>query len=65
LFTFLVLFLFVCTQFLGISDKSGFIAIATNPRHKLTLICLVLLAWVIFKSSFVRDDSDHTRLVAI
>lgn len=64
-FTFLVLIFLLCSLFFRASGKEEFINIAKNPRHLLALSCLIILAWVVLKSSFVRDDPDHTRLGAI
>lgn len=39
--------------------------LAYSPTSCLVLSCISMLAWVVFKSSFVRDDSGHTRLGAL
>lgn len=39
--------------------------LATDPSHCVLLACMSLLGWVVFKSSFVRDDSRHTLVGAL
>ena len=57
-----LLFLF-STLVLGVKPgRVGLWRTAGSPNYYLSLACLSLLAWVVFKSSFVRDDSGHTLL---
>lgn len=59
-----ILFL-LCTLLLGATDWAGFVRTARNPHHLLTLACLTMLVWIVFKSSFVRDGGGHVSIGAL
>lgn len=64
-FALVVLFFFIITLLFEVSVKDRFTEIAKNQHYLLTMACLTILSWVVFKSSFVRDDTGHTLLGAL
>ncbi len=62
-FSFIILLFLFSSLVLGVRIKSMIIPQLTrSPASFLALACISLLAWVVFKRSFVRDDSGHTLL---
>jgi len=61
--SFIILLFLFSSLVLGVKINSMIMRQLTcSPSSFLALACISLLAWVVFKSSFVRDDSGHTLL---
>lgn len=64
--SFIILLFLFSSLVLGVKINHTIIRQLTcRPASFLALACISLLAWVVFKSSFVRDDSGHTLLGAL